>query len=756
MQRTHSSGIPFLRRQSTAPPPVPYANPAATQFLRLGVGIDHVDVDHSDEEDVIYQGIENGMDGHHTDDQLETETDTENEDDDIEVEEEDFNTFLQQQLHQLDKEGDDIYDDSIRSNGDNNLSGDINNNSSNSSSQQMQPMVAQGHDMPSSSATLAAAVPASVPAGTAATTAVAPSSDTDTDTGISAGTVASLSTQGSTIPGAPTNTSSSAIVSPSARRIPASINTQFTPRETLSADLKKPLSPKPQRQGPTSPISPLAQDLPDYHEKFTKQTKLHGASPLSNANNTVTASSVAPTATKPSTSRRNTAAVSTETKPSAPRRTTTTASSRQPTETDLTPGTENSSSVPTIKRYAEKDGLVTVHDWKVHYKICYPTIDPSYRVNGNGRNIILFHGALSTLDTWRKVQQTLADRTGCRVLAYDRIGHGLSDKPTTWPKDANPYKNGGVLSICHALLETLGMNQNLVLIGNGTGGTIASALALSKPNLVRGLILVAPAILDEAPPLYLRACVSYPPPLTWIYRGLYGNHGPLQQFYHKPKPMMADPQTIEMYTKPAKEEGFWRGLANATRFRASYKVDKHLDLLTEISTLVMTGDVDDIVPTMETLRLFETLQSARQLNVPQVLKIIKHAGHLPQEEKPTDFIKVVSFFIRKVCLGSLPRERSFGRRSSGGVVRSVSKRSVNSNQNAQSVTGANTQANVSIPPVPPIPAIMASPQAPSPSTGSEPQEQQMAAPGPMVRSPSKMPIKQATALPAVQQPIKSY
>jgi len=275
-------------------------------------------------------------------------------------------------------------------------------------------------------------------------------------------------------------------------------------------------------------------------------------------------------------------------------------------------------------------------------------------------------------------------------MSYDRVGHGLSDKPSTWPKNANPYKNGGVMAICQTLLETLGMNQNLVLMGNGTGATMASALALSNPQSVRGLILIAPSIQDESPPLYLRACVSYPPPLSWIYKGLYGDHGPLQQFYYKPKTVLSDPKTVEMYMNPAKEEGFWRGLSNATKYRSSFKIMNYLDKLTEMPTLVITGDVDDVVPTIETLRLFEILQGVRQYNVPQVLKIVKHAGHLPQEEKPNDFIKVASFFIKKVCLGTLSRERSLGRRVSGGVVRSGFKKSFN---RTDSTTAANTEIN---------------------------------------------------------------
>ncbi|KAI1316273.1 hypothetical protein EDD11_010181 [Mortierella claussenii] len=694
MQRANSNGIPFLRRQSTnAPPPVPYANPAATQFLRLGVGIDHVDVEHSDDEDVIYQGIENGMDGHDDDDEVGTDGEEDEEDEDLfeeDIQVEDVvliqhdgqavsvvqgnNNTGEEDINVV-RQGQRTHDDSIRTLDNNNI---ITNEdkgkcrSSQGHQQQLESLVAQGNVMPSSQSTfIPTALNASSGTGTIASS-INEAATSEVSTGLSSITASSSSTRAPPATASTTTTPSSSLSSPAGpRRVPTSINTQPTKKTPLSAD--------PQLASPTSP---LAQGLPVYHEKFTKATsnKIHGASPLSNANNTTIASTATVTAGAVAT-----VASTSPTKPSAPRRTATTATTgaNRWTESSFAAGENASTTVAPIRRFAEKDGFTTIHNCKIHYKITYPTLDPSYRVNGNGRNIILFHGAVSHLDTWRKVQQSLADRTGCRVLSYDRVGHGLSDKPSRWPKNANPYKNGGVLAICESLLETLGMHQNLILIGNGTGATIASAIALSKPQLVRGLILIAPSILDEAPPLYLRACVSYPPPLSWIYRALYGDHGPLQQFYYKPKAMMSDPSTLEMYMSPLKEEGFWRGLSNATKYRASYKIDQHLERLTEFSTLVMTGDVDDVVPTMATLRLFEVLQSARQLNVPQVLKIIKHSGHLPQEEKPNDFLKVASFFIRKVCLGSLARERSFNRRASGGVVRTMSKRSTKDGQHQQ-------------------------------------------------------------------------
>ncbi|KAG0307657.1 hypothetical protein BGZ97_000324 [Linnemannia gamsii] len=688
MQRSNSTGnkLPFRRRQSTtAPPPVPYANPAATQFLRLGVGIDHVDVDQSDDEDVIYQGIENGMEGHDgeqldTSDEEERESDEEDEDEDEDHEEEDHD------------DNDDDHDDNENTRDKLLLQQTTQPQQTGNQEQEQQQTLINSNDdnirahkpQLSIDATAIAAQAPTLPSSSLSS--IVPAFSTH---------VPSSTTLAAAVPTSPTSPTKGSFPP----RVLTKIDTQLRHKGETSPSSNGPSQPNSPRhlQGPASPRSPtspsaaLPKGLPVYHEKFTKaaSTKIHGASPLSNVNNTVTAIS--------SSSSPN------EAKPTSPRRRSTHA--HQLTETTLapvteaTPATTSAAATSTpylpVKRFPEQVGFATIHNWKIYYKICYPTLDPAYRINGNGRNIILFHGALSNLGTWRKVQQTLADRTGCRVLSYDRVGHGLSDKPAKWPKNANPYKNGGVLAICQALLDTLGMQNNLILIGNGTGGTIASAIALSKPMSVRGLILLAPAIQDEAPPLYLRACVSYPPPLSWIYRGLYGDHGPLQQYYYKPKAIMSEPSTVEMYMKPHKEEGFWRGLSNATKYRSSFKVEKHVDRLTELSTLVMTGDVDDVVPTIETLRLFEKLQSVRKMNVPQVLKIIKHAGHLPQEEKPSDVVKVISFFVKKVCLGSLSRERSLGRRMSGGVQRSPSKKSTNAAEAAsdQAITDANTQAN---------------------------------------------------------------
>ncbi|KAG0344654.1 hypothetical protein BG005_001742 [Podila minutissima] len=674
MQKTNTNGIPFLRRPSVAAPPVAYANPAATQFLRLGVGIDHVDVDQSEDEDAIYQGIEHGMEGHHETDLFEEDEEEEDED------EED----IQESVHERD--GENVGKEQMAVGGGALLSTSVSSANREAEGVAIDDLVHtqahQGHPNNINNST----------------NSHSRKMDHDDEVFSSQNNDSNIKVQTEK---KHHRSKSQALLDSDDILINNNIledinNSHKGVKKDGDNNITMPTAPGSSSCPQNHPCTPGAsttgkhgkatsQGLPTYHEKFS--TKIHGSSPLSNGN-TITAQPL----------------------------TRTLSSQKYPTPSH--PGVPNNTqNMPQARRFAEKEGSITIHAWKIHYKVCYPTFDALYPTNGNGRNIVLFHDALSNLGTWRKTQQTLADRTGCRVLSYDRVGYGHSDKPSSWPKNANPYKNGGVMAICQTLLDTLGMNQNLILIGNGTGATIASALALSKPSSVRGLILVAPSILDESPPLYLRACVSYPAPLSWIYRRLYGNHGPLQQFYYKPATIMSDPKTVDMYVAPTKVEGFWLGLTNATKFRSSFRINKHLSKLTELSTLVITGDVDDVVPTIETLRLFETLQTVRHHNVPQVLKIIKHSGHLPQEEKPTEFIKVTSFFIKKVCLGSLSRERSVGgrsmasRRMSGGIVRSSSKKSANGEAPAseggpsrapgagarrastKAITDANTQAN---------------------------------------------------------------
>jgi pimeloyl-ACP methyl ester carboxylesterase len=93
-------------------------------------------------------------------------------------------------------------------------------------------------------------------------------------------------------------------------------------------------------------------------------------------------------------------------------------------------------------------------------------------------------------------------------------------------------------------------------------------------------------------------------------------------------------EVLEGYQAPLKVKGWEVGFWNfATAPRANDLADNLSDL--NMPTLLVTGSNDTVVPTSDTVKL-ETL-------IPNsVVEIIQDSAHLPQEEKPFEFIAAIS------------------------------------------------------------------------------------------------------------------
>lgn len=69
-----------------------------------------------------------------------------------------------------------------------------------------------------------------------------------------------------------------------------------------------------------------------------------------------------------------------------------------------------------------------------------------------------------------------------------------------------------------------------------------------------------------------------------------------------------------------------------------------------IIVLIVTGDTDRIVPAWNAERLARAIPGS-------VFEVIKKCGHLPQEEKPDEFLSVVAKFLGDVFGGSQQQEQ---------------------------------------------------------------------------------------------------
>jgi len=104
--------------------------------------------------------------------------------------------------------------------------------------------------------------------------------------------------------------------------------------------------------------------------------------------------------------------------------------------------------------------------------------------DGNGPAIVIVHGLGGQL---RNFSYALAERlAGYRVILVDRPGSGYS--VATGGARPGIAEQGAIIG---RLIRALGLDRPL-LVGHSFGGAVSLALALERPDLVRGLALIAP------------------------------------------------------------------------------------------------------------------------------------------------------------------------------------------------------------------------------------------------------------------------
>lgn len=96
--------------------------------------------------------------------------------------------------------------------------------------------------------------------------------------------------------------------------------------------------------------------------------------------------------------------------------------------------------------------------------------------------VILFLNSLGTdLRVWDAMLPRLP--AALRLVRFDKRGHGLTDASPA------PYDMDTLVGDAEAICESLGLRQ-VTVVGLSIGGLIAQGLAATRPDLVRGLVLM--------------------------------------------------------------------------------------------------------------------------------------------------------------------------------------------------------------------------------------------------------------------------
>ncbi len=117
---------------------------------------------------------------------------------------------------------------------------------------------------------------------------------------------------------------------------------------------------------------------------------------------------------------------------------------------------------------------------------------------GEGPGILLLHGLASSSHIWDLVAPRLA-KAGFRAAAYDQRGHGLSGKP------AAGYGFDRTTADGVAVIRALRMRRPVV-VGHSWGANVALQLAVERPRLAAGAVLVDGGFLNLRDRMDWRTC----------------------------------------------------------------------------------------------------------------------------------------------------------------------------------------------------------------------------------------------------------
>jgi pimeloyl-ACP methyl ester carboxylesterase len=253
------------------------------------------------------------------------------------------------------------------------------------------------------------------------------------------------------------------------------------------------------------------------------------------------------------------------------------------------------------------------------------------------RLIVLLHGFGASSLTWQQVLEPLGQ--AAYVVAFDRAAFGFTERPTSFG-DLNPYSAAGQLKVIDGLVDLYGADKEVVILGHSAGGALALGYALDYPDKVDSLILEAPAVYGTG---------GIPSWLNWVFSIPQIDHlGPLAvasiassgldllvESYTDPSMITAEVQAS--YTAPLKIDGWERAFWEFNKAPRSLNLVERLDDL-RAPTLIITGDDDRVVATADSIKLNGDLPGSE-------LVIIEGAGHLPNEEKPQEFVDAVLRFL---------------------------------------------------------------------------------------------------------------
>ena len=236
-------------------------------------------------------------------------------------------------------------------------------------------------------------------------------------------------------------------------------------------------------------------------------------------------------------------------------------------------------------------------------------------IKGQGQPVVLLHGNPGSCQDWSRLYVPISNRY--RVIAFDRPGHGHSDRPNHRPITVEVQAE-----MLHAALTQLKVERPII-VGHSWGGALALVYALNFPNEISGVALLAPAVYESDDGVsFLSKLPGWPvigDVLNFLFTPLLGawlvRTDIAKAFAPDPVPKKYLRHVLNEWTRPKKVK--WYSVDDALLNQSLPRfADRYREI--RVPVAIVTGDSDQIVPAEQNAeRLYQALPHSHLNLLPQ-------------------------------------------------------------------------------------------------------------------------------------------